>query len=401
MNKPVPAYGSAERAVISVRAWEVLDSRAHPTVACAVFLEGGFVGRAMVPTGASTGQFEVADLRDGGERYGGLGTRQAVERINTVVAADLVGRPVGTVDDRLSGPSNVTLAVSQAAAKAAAAAAGVALWRYLAEGDDYCLPCPMVNIFSGGRHAEGGVRIQDFLAVPLAAPTFSDALEVVWKVRRAAAQLTEGRYGRLMSRLVADEGGLAVLGGDDAEPLRILAEAIERVGEPVGIAIDVAATQIERPEEFLSLLQAWIAEYPIVSIEDPLGDEDWDGWQRASSLLGPIQLVGDDLFATDPVRVRKAASLGVANTVLIKPNQIGTLKQAYETVREARAHGYATVVSARSGDTEDDIIADLAVGWNAGQIKIGSLMRSERLAKYNRLLEIEAFDNVHYGGWVR
>ena len=388
-----------ERAVINVRAWETLDSRAHPTVGCVVSIEGGYVGRAMVPTGASTGQFERGDLRDGGERYAGLGTRHAVEQINTTVAGDLVGWAVGSVDERLDGPSNVTLAVSQAAAKAAAAAAGVPLWRYLAVGSDFSLPCPMVNIFSGGRHAEGSVRIQDFLAVPLAAPTFADAIEVIWRVRRAAAALVEERHGRLMSRLVADEGGLAVVGDDDTEPLRLLAEAIERVGEPVGIAIDVAATQIERPDELLATLVDWVERFPIVSIEDPLGDDDWAGWRRATDLLGGLQLVGDDLFATDAARVERAAGLGVANTVLVKPNQVGTLAGAWAAVQAARAHGYATVVSARSGDTEDDLIADLAVGWNAGQIKVGSLMRSERLAKYNRLLEIEALDGVPYRGW--
>ncbi|HEX5566188.1 MAG TPA: phosphopyruvate hydratase [Streptomyces sp.] len=390
-----------QRAVIGVRAWEALDSRAHPTVGCVVSLEGGYEGRALVPTGASVGRFEVADLRDGGTRYAGLGVREAVERINRGVAADLTGLPVSEVDSCLSGPSNVTLAVSLAAARAAAVASGLPLWRYLSRRGEFGLPCPMVNVFSGGRHAEGGVRIQDFLAVPLAARTFAEAIEVVWRVRRRAAQLTEERHGTLMSRLVADEGGLAVLAGDDAEPLELLARAIEDVGEPVGIAIDVAATQIERPEEFLGTLEDWCARYPIVSVEDPLDDDDWDGWTQATKRLGHLQLVGDDLFATSAERVEKAAGLGVANTVLVKPNQIGTLAGAARTVATARRHGYATVVSARSGDTEDDLIADLAVGWNAGQIKVGSVMRSERLAKYNRLLEIEALDGVPYGGWPR
>ncbi|AXI81690.1 phosphopyruvate hydratase [Peterkaempfera bronchialis] len=386
---------------MGVRAWEALDSRAHPTVGCVLSLEGGFEGRALVPTGASIGRFEVSDLRDGGTRYAGLGVRDAVERIEKTVAADLVGLPVGEVDARLDGPSNVTLAVSLAAARAAAAASGLPLWHYLSRGGEYSLPCPMVNVFSGGRHAEGGVRIQDFLAVPLAAKTFAEAMEVVWRVRRQAARLTEERHGTLMSRLVADEGGLAVLAGDDAEPLELLARAIEDVGEPVGVAIDVAATQIEHPEEFLGTLEGWCARYPIVSIEDPLGDDDWDGWADATRRFGHLQLVGDDLFATSAQRLEKAVGLGVANTVLVKPNQVGTLGRAAQTMAAARRHGYATVVSARSGDTEDDVIADLAVGWNAGQIKIGSIMRSERLAKYNRLLQIEALDGVPYRGWQR
>ncbi|MYV99892.1 phosphopyruvate hydratase, partial [Streptomyces sp. SID3343] len=277
---------------------------------------------------------------------------------------------------------------------------GQPLWRRLGDGT-HTLPCPMVNIFSGGRHAEGGVRIQDFLAVPLAAGSFAEAIDVVWRVRRRAAELTAERHGTLMSRLVADEGGLAVLAGDDAEPLELLSRAIDDVGERVGVAIDVAATQIDRPEQFLDTLEAWTKTYPIVSIEDPLGDDDWAGWTDATRRFGHLQLVGDDLFATSADRVDHAAALGVANTVLVKPNQIGTLGRTETTLAAARRHGYATIVSARSGDTEDDVIADLAVGWNAGQIKIGSLMRSERLAKYNRLLEIEALDGVTYGGWRR
>ncbi|MGW4203477.1 phosphopyruvate hydratase [Streptomyces sp. NPDC004726] len=401
MNSSANSSANNGPAVTAVRAWEALDSRAHPTVGCVVTLESGHEGRALVPTGASVGRFEVADLRDGGPRYGGLGVRDAVDRIRTNVAAELVSMPVGEVDAHLDGPSNVTLAVSLAAARAAAAAAGQPLWRHLAGDGEYSLPCPMVNIFSGGRHAEGGVRVQDFLAVPLAATTFAAAMEVVWRVRRQAARLTEERHGTLMSRLVADEGGLAVLAGDDAEPLDLLARAIEDVGEPVGIAIDVAATQIERPEEFLATLEGWCSRYPIVSVEDPLGDDDWDGWADVTKRLGHLQLVGDDLFATSAQRLEKAAGLGVANTVLVKPNQIGTLGRAATTVATARRLGYATVVSARSGDTEDDVIADLAVGWNAEQIKIGSIMRSERLAKYNRLLEIEALDGVRYAGWPR
>jgi enolase len=382
--------------ITEVRAWECLDSRGHPTVGCEV-VAGGARGVALVPTGASTGQHEVADLRDGGERYGGLGVRRAVERISRDVAALLTGRQLSEVDSLLTGPSNVTLGVSTAAAKAAAG--DQPLWRHLAAGGPVSLPCPMVNVFSGGRHAEGGGTVQDYLAVPLGAATFAEAIEHVWEVRRRAAALVEAEHGRLWSRLVADEGGLALPGGDDERPLSLLAEAIAGSGLPVGIAIDVAATQVPDPDGLLATLARWCADYPIVSVEDPLGDEDWAGWARATALLAPRQVIGDDLFATDARRVRTGAERGAANAVLVKPNQVGTLSGAYDAVLAARAVGMRTVVSARSGDTEDDVIADLAVGWNAGQIKVGSLHRSERLAKYNRLLRLEALDGIGYAGW--
>jgi enolase len=382
--------------ITGVRAWECLDSRGHPTVGCEVTTDRAH-GVALVPTGASTGQHEVADLRDGGERYGGLGVRQAVERISRDVAALLTGRQLSEVDSLLSGPSNVTLGVSTAAAKAAAG--DQPLWRYLAAGGPVSLPCPMVNVFSGGRHAEGGGTVQDYLAVPLGATTFAEAIEHVWEVRRRAAALVEAEQGTLWSRLVADEGGLALPGGDDERPLSLLATAIAGSGLPVGIAIDVAATQVPDPEGLLATLTRWCADYPIVSIEDPLGDEDWAGWAKATALLAPRQVVGDDLFATDARRVRTGAEQDAATAVLVKPNQVGTLSGAHDAVLAARAVGMRTVVSARSGDTEDDVIADLAVGWNAGQIKVGSVHRSERLAKYNRLLRLEALDGIGYAGW--
>jgi len=393
-------------AVSGVRAWECLDSRGHPTVGCEVTAEGGATGVALVPTGASTGQHEVADLRDGGERYAGLGVRGAVAMIENEVADAVVGHPVDAVDEVLAGPSNVTLAVSVAAAKAAASAAGVPLWRFFADGADGSggrgaagpvrLPCPMVNVFSGGRHAEGGGAIQDFLVVPLAAATFAEAIEHVWLVRRRAAALVEAEHGRLWSRLVADEGGLALPGGADQRPLELLTTAIDRAGVPAGIAIDVAATQTSFDRE--DLLR-WCRDYPVVSVEDPLGDADWAGWAALTADLAPRQVVGDDLFATDADRVATGARHGAANTVLIKPNQIGTLAGAWLAVRAARRAGYRTIVSARSGDTEDDLIADLAVGWDAGQIKVGSVQRSERLAKYNRLLRLEAVERLPYAGW--
>jgi enolase len=387
--------------ISSVVAWEALDSRGHPTVACRVSLTDGSWGRSLVPVGASTGQWEVADLRDGGQRYAGRGTRAAVDQINNNLAQGLTGIPAGEVDEHLDGPSNVTLAVSQACLKAAAAALGLETWQLLSQqaGVEAGLPTPMVNIFSGGRHAEGSIRVQDFLAVPLRAASMADAIESVGNVRRAAVALVEQRYGTLHSRLVADEGGIAVPGTDDSEPLQLLTEAIERSSEAVGIAIDVAATQFDATDEFLQTLCSWVADHPIVSVEDPAGDEDWDGWHRADRALGGIQLVGDDFFATSAARVERAAAVGIANAVLIKPNQVGTISGAAAAVRAARDHTYRTIVSARSGDTEDDLLADLAVGWDAGQIKIGSLTRSERLAKYNRLLELEARHRLPYRSW--
>lgn len=385
--------------VEDVRAWEALDSRGHPTVGCVVRLRGGASGEALVPTGASTGRYEVADLRDGGERYRGLGVRAAVARVTDELGPRLVGVPVEEVDGLLAGPSNVTLGISLAAAKAAAAHAGVPFWRHLAAGGPARLPCPMVNVFSGGRHAEGGGLVQDYLAVPLAAGSFAEAIEQVVRVRTRAAELVEAEHGRLWSRLVADEGGLALPGGDEEKPLRLLAAAIADTGLPVGIAIDVAATQVPDPAALIDTLARWCTDYPIVSVEDPLGDTDWDGWRAVTARLAPRQVVGDDLFATDPARVATGAERGAANAVLVKPNQIGTLAGARRAVDAARAAGYRCIVSARSGDTEDDAIADLAVGWDAGQIKVGSTHRSERLAKYNRLLRLEALDGLPYAGW--
>ncbi|WP_208815517.1 phosphopyruvate hydratase [Micromonospora echinofusca] len=395
-----PARGTAP-VVIGVRGWECLDSRGNPTVGCVVYLEGGVEGVALAPAGASTGRFERPALHDGGARYAGFGARAALHVLDDRVAPALVGRPATDVDGLLDGPSNVTVAVSLAAARARAAHAGLPLWQYLAgpTGHRPTLPCPMVNIFSGGRHAEGGGVVQDYLAVPLAATSFAEAIEQVWDVRRNAAALVEQRAGRLAAVLVADEGGLALSGGDDELPLQLLTDAIERTGHSMRIAIDVAATQVEKPAALLDEVVAWCDRYPVVSIEDPLSDDDWDGWVDATRRLAGRQVVGDDLFATSAERVRRGADTGAGNAVLVKPNQVGTLSGAAETLALARSLGMRTIVSARSGDTEDDAIADLAVGWAAGQIKVGSVTRSERLAKYNRLLRLEEIDRIPYAGW--
>lgn len=388
--------------VIGIDAFEALDSRGLPTVGCTVHVTGGS-GTALAPAGASTGQFEALVLRDGGDRYGGNGTREAVGRISGEWRDRLIGTDVTEVDGLLEGPANVTLPISLAVARATAAAMGVPLWRMLADsaGEEPVIPCPMVNIFSGGKHAQGGGIIQDFLAVPMEATTVADAIETVWRIRHRSAELLAERYGELAASLVADEGGLAVPDGSDEVAIELLSRAIDDVGREAGIAIDVAATQVEDPQAIVDLLAGWVERYPILSIEDPMGDDDHDGWRAAAEVLGHLQLVGDDYFATNPERVRAAHDAGTANTVLIKCDQIGTLGRAREAVEAARAGGMATVISARSGDTEDPSLADLGVGWNAGQIKIGSLHRSERLAKYNRMLELEAVEQLPYAGWRR
>lgn len=418
-------------AVDSVRAWEALDSRGLPTVACEVRLGGGATGTASVPAGASTGTHEARELRDGGSRYGGRGVSLAVANARGELAAALNGVDAGdqdavdaTLRDADGTPelgrlgANAVLALSVAACAAAADARGEPLWRSVAgAGETPLMPLPMVNILSGGAHAGGALDMQDFLAVPVGARSFAEAIEYAWRVRAAAAELV-GERG-LVSALVADEGGLGPALDSNRDALELLTRAIERAGlEPggdIGIAIDVAATQFAEPSggyrlnmedralaasELVAELASWAAEHPILSIEDPLAEDDWDGWVVASDRLGHLQLVGDDLFVTNPERLRRGIETGVGNAVLVKPNQIGTLSSARAVVRTARDAGYATVLSARSGETEDAWLADLAVGWRTGQIKVGSTTRSERTAKWNRLLRIasELGDEAEFAG---
>jgi enolase len=407
--------------IVDVSAWEAFDSRGTPTVACEVVLAGGARGTATVPSGASTGRYEAHELRDGGERYAGKGVLGAVDAVNGEIAARVAGldaldqagldRALRELDGtpqlrRLGG--NAVLAVSLAAALAAAASRTLPLYRQLAEGTEVLLPLPMVNVISGGAHARGaGVDVQDFLVVPVGAASFTDAIEWAWRVRRAAEDIARERG--LSASLVADEGGLGLQLPSNRAALELLHAAVERArllpGEEVAIAVDVAATQLYADGlyrfaseartldagELLDELGGWYEAHPIVSIEDPLAEDDWDGWEEATRRLGArVQLVGDDLFATDDERLERGVELGVANAILIKPNQAGTLTDAAAAVDRASAAGYATIVSARSGDTEDSWLADLAVGWQAGQIKVGSTTRAERTAKWNRLLRIEA-----------
>ena len=409
--------------IVAVRAFEALDSRGRPTVAVRVELGAGASGLALAPSGASTGLGEAVELRDGGVRYDGFGVRRAVENAKGPLASAVIGLDGADQQDvdaalRAADGSeglarlgaNAVVAISAATAIATARALGIPLYRLLGGDEAPLLPLPMVNIISGGAHAAGGIDVQDLLCIPVGARSFAEAIEWAGRVRAATARCAvEDGLG---SSLVADEGGLGPPLASTAAALELLARGIERSGlrpaDDVAIAIDVAATQLTRPEggyrlrnegrelgadELIELIAGWRAAYPIVSIEDPLADHDWEGWKVATDRLGTTtQMLGDDLLVTDPLRLARAIEEGVANAVLVKPNQVGTLSEAAEVVRAAHRAGYATVVSARSGDTEDAWLADLAVGWRAGQIKVGSTMRSERTAKWNRLLEIEALD---------
>jgi enolase len=383
-------------------------------------LVGGAKGSAIVPSGASTGSHEARELRDGGERYGGLGAGNAVANVRGALADAVAGVDAGDqekVDAALLAAdgtaslgrlgANAVLAVSVACALAAADATGEPLYRLLAAGQAPLLPLPMVNILSGGAHAAFSLDVQDFLAVPVGADSFAQAIEWAWRVRRATAELAAERG--LVAALIADEGGLGPVLASNREALDLLALGIERArlspGEDVAIAVDVAATQLIEPsgayrleaerrslsaDELVEELAGWAATYPIVSLEDPLAEDDWEGWRTAGARLGGVQLLGDDLFATNLDRLERGIASRVANAVVVKPNQIGTLSAARTVVDRAHETGYATVLSARSGETEDSWLADLAVGWRTGQIKVGSTMRSERTAKWNRLLRIEA-----------
>lgn len=410
--------------ISSVMAWEALDSRGRPTVGCRVVLAGGATGRALAPSGASTGGHEAIEVRDGGERYAGYGTRRAIANLTDILTPAVIGldatdtegvdAALEAVDeDPLLGGvgANAVLAVSLASTIAAAAAVGTPLFRFLG-GNEPALPMPMVNIISGGAHAAGALDIQDVLVVPMGATTFTQALEWASRARAGTAEVLRERG--FSTALVADEGGLSPTLSTNEEALAAVVDGIARTGltpgVDVAIAIDIAANQFWdgteyrlnlddlrlTPGAWLDMLRSWCARYPIVSLEDILTEDDWGGWRTATSVLGESrQILGDDLFATNISRLDHGIQASVANAVLVKPNQAGTLSRAKNVSLRAKSRGYATVVSARSGDTEDDWLADVAVGWNSGQIKVGSTMRSERTAKWNRLLEIEALDGSH------
>lgn len=404
-----------------IKAREILDSRAMPTVEATIVLEGGASGTAAVPSGASTGASEALELRDGDPaRYFGKGVLKAVGNVNGEIASLLQGYDAreqaaldeamlaldGTPDKSRLG-ANAILAVSLAAAKAAANAARVPLYRFLG-GDNACiLPMPMMNILNGGAHASNNLDIQEFMALPVSAPSFAEGL-------RRCAEVYHSLKGLLttkkLSTTVGDEGGFAPSLTDDKDALAAIVEAVERAGYKAGIdfkiAVDAAVSEWYQGDGIYrlpkrgtvlgsaELVSHWLDladKYPIISLEDGMAEEDWDGWKLLQHALGDkLQLVGDDLFTTNPSRIRKGISLGVASAVLVKLNQIGTLTETLEAIRIAKGAGYAAIISHRSGETEDTTIADLAVACGAGQIKTGAPARSERVAKYNRLLAIEA-----------
>jgi enolase len=407
----------------TVRALEILDSRGNPTVEVEVRLASGHAGRAAVPSGASTGSREALELRDGdARRYDGKGVTRAVENVNGEIANAIANRRLDGLDEQraldealvaLDGTetksrlgANALLGVSLAAAHAAAAAAGVPLYRFLGGGEAALLPAPMMNVLNGGAHADNNVDLQEFMLFPLGAPSFAEALRWGAEVfHRLKAVLHE--KGHVTA--VGDEGGFAPNLRSNQEAVELVLAAIEqagyRPGEQIALALDPAASEFHRggvydlagegarktSGEMVAFYEDWVSRYPIVSIEDGLAEDDWDGWAELTRRLGRrAQLVGDDLFVTNPAILRRGIERGVANAILIKVNQIGTLSETLEAVRTAREAGYAAVISHRSGETEDTTIADLAVATGAGQIKTGSLCRSDRVCKYNRLLRIEA-----------
>jgi enolase len=388
--------------ITSLSAREILDSRGRPTVSATCTLARGATGTASVPSGASTGTAEALELRDGDpSRYRGLGCRKAVAIVNTTFRDLLVGRDWDQASLDHAMPqlaANATLAVSLAFARAASAERGVPLYRYF--GDSPALPRPMINLFSGGKHAGGQVPIQDVLVIPTAARTIDEVLATTFDVYESAAELVHRKYG--MRLLTADEGGLAP---PFASAEDMLADAVEAIGgRPVALAIDVAATHfydgsrysLGSSTEMIDLLARWCERYPIVSVEDGLAEDDWTHWPRLRERLSSrVRVLGDDLLCTKPSRIRHAIDTKACDALLLKVNQVGTLTEAAESLRLARHAGWRVTVSARSGETEDNWLADLAVGWAADYIKVGSIRGSERLAKYNRLLGIEAETGIH------
>lgn len=420
-----------DTAITRLHARQILDSRGRPTVEVDAWLAGGAFGRASVPSGASTGAAEAHELRDGdASRYDGLGVLKAVANVDGEIAAALRGSDAleqQRIDERLAAldgtpqlarlGANALLAVSLAVCRAAAAASGQQLYERIAHlaGARPLLPLPMTNILSGGLHAGRGMDVQDFLAIPLRAASFSEALHLLSRVRNAASQVAQQRR---LPTLLADEGGLSPGLESGTAALAMMVEAIERAGlrpgEDMAIAIDVAASTLRGPDggyrfaregvqrgsdEVAGLLASWVRDFPVVSIEDGLDEEDWSGWSALTGRLGErVQLVGDDLFATNPQRLARGIAAGAANGVLVKANQNGTVSGTLQVIAQARAAGYATIVSARSGETEDAFMSDLAVGSAAGQIKIGSLRTSSTVAKYNQLLRIEEHSGARYAG---
>ena len=406
-------------AIIDINAREILDSRGNPTVEVDVLLETGVTGRAAVPSGASTGAHEAVELRDGDKkRYGGKGVLKAVESVNAEIYETLVGLDVeeqvlidrvmidmdGTPNKARLG-ANAILGVSLACAKAAAEESGMPLYRSIGGSYAHMLPVPMMNIVNGGAHADNPIDIQEFMIMPVGAKTCTDAIRMGAEIfQRLKKDLGDAGH----NTNVGDEGGFAPALQSTTEALDFVMKAIKgakyKPGKDVMLAIDAASTEFYKKGKYVlegegktldakGMVKYWadlVGKYPIISLEDPMAEDDWDGWKALTDAIGDkVQLVGDDLFVTNPVRLREGIKKGVANSILIKVNQIGTLTETLEAVQTAHRAGYTTVISHRSGETEDATIADIAVATNAGQIKTGSLSRSDRLAKYNQLIRIE------------
>ena len=406
-------------AIVDVIAREILDSRGNPTIEADVVLESGVSGRAAVPSGASTGSKEAIELRDGDTaRYFGKGVTKAIDHVNTEICEAVLGLDAteqGLIDRTLIDldgtenksrlGANALLAVSCAVAKAAADECSLPLYRYLGGAGEMQLPVPLMNVINGGAHANNRIDLQEFMLVPLGAPTFREAVRYGAEVFHTLKKMIDARG---MPTTVGDEGGFAPNLPSNEAALQLLVEAIDKAGYTPGtdiaLALDCAATEFHREgayrlesenrsltaKAFADVLATWCDKYPIVSIEDGMAEDDWDGWKYLTERLGKrVQLVGDDLFVTNTKILKEGIAKGVANSILIKINQIGTLSETFAAITMANRAGYTAIVSHRSGETEDSIIADIAVGTNAGQIKTGSLSRSDRVAKYNQLLRIE------------
>jgi len=416
--------------ITKIHAREVLDSRGNPTIEAEVTLHGGGFGRAIVPSGASTGALEAVELRDGGDRYGGKGVQRAVTNVNDTITPRLMGMDAtnqeavdqvmldldGTPNKANLG-ANAVLAVSMATARAAAAGVGLPIYRYLGGTNARTLPTPCFNVVNGGAHAANSIDTQEFMIVPGGLPSFKDALRAGAEGYQALKQVLAGEG---LPTNVGDEGGFAPDLPGDREVLEVLSEAIEtagyKVGEDISFAVDVAASELYRAgsyelsgatlssAEMVDHLAGLVRDYPIVSVEDGLDEADWDGWKIMTDQLGTsTQIVGDDLLVTNVDLLRKSIDLGVANAILIKVNQIGTLSETLHTIELAERSAYGSMISHRSGETEDSFIAHLAVATNAGQMKTGAPARGERTAKYNQLLRIEESlgADARYAGWDR
>ena len=407
-------------AIVDIIGREIIDSRGNPTVECDVLLESGAMGRAAVPSGASTGSREAIELRDGDKgRYGGKGVLRAVNHINTEISEAVLGLDAseqafldktlidldGTENKSRLG-ANALLAVSMAVARAAAEEAGLPLYRYFGGMGGCQLPVPMMNVINGGAHANNGLDVQEFMIIPVGADSFREALRWGAEVFHALKKII---HDKGMSTAVGDEGGFAPRVENHEAAIQLILQAIEAAGytagEQIALGLDCASSEFYKDgqyvlngegglklsaEQWSDMLRAWADKYPIISIEDGMAEGDWDGWKLLTERLGKnVQLVGDDLFVTNTKILKEGIAKGVANSILIKINQIGTLTETFAAIEMAKRAGYTAVVSHRSGETEDSTIADIAVGLNAGQIKTGSLSRSDRIAKYNQLLRIE------------